>query len=131
MGRGERLQQLVTWKRTWLLRHLALDRRDILKAHVYRQSLLGHDTCSATQLAAPLQVGLAAAGGAGDGSGDGGIQVVTSNPISLSNPIDLLGGNYNGASEKLRGTGGSSGTGQYTGLCLVQASVEALVPNPA
>jgi hypothetical protein len=27
---------------------------------------------------------------------DGGIEITTSNPIKLSNPIDLRGGNYNG-----------------------------------
>jgi hypothetical protein len=53
------------------------------------------------QVAAPASntdaVALAAAkalGGGGSG-GTGGLNVVSSNPLSISNPIDLQGGNYN------------------------------------
>ncbi|GAX76572.1 hypothetical protein CEUSTIGMA_g4018.t1 [Chlamydomonas eustigma] len=53
-------------------------------------------TASPTPGAVPVdQVGLAAAGDSYD-SYNSGIDVVTSNPISVSNPIDLNGGSYNG-----------------------------------
>jgi hypothetical protein len=48
------------------------------------------------------QVALAAAGDSYD-SYNNGIDVVTSNPISVSNPIDLNGGNYNGQVGLLQG----------------------------
>lgn len=42
------------------------------------------------------QVGLAAASENGSSSGDGGIGVTTSNPVRISNPINLDGGNFQG-----------------------------------
>lgn len=53
-----------------------------MKWNVQSQSLLSN------------QVALAAV--QGGGSSDGGIGVTTSNPVRLSNPINLAGGNYNG-----------------------------------
>lgn len=59
---------------------------------------IDHVSASALQMVShaliPVQVGLAAA--EDSQSDDGGISVVTSNPVRLSNPISLSGGNYQG-----------------------------------